>query len=677
MLRREAASSSYRRPRSDAAILCADSHTARHGTNKVVTTQFVRLSLIAAALAAIISLFIGGSSAHGAAAAPNTLGAGTLAPGGRAGGLLSAVAVAPGRLLVGEGAQLVIYTRLADGSLQWSAEVPLPGVAQDVAYDGGKAYIAAARAGLQIVDLDAAGGPRLVGGLPLTGNARGVVVSGPTAYVAADIGGLRVVDVGQPTQPTEIGHLTPGSRMIAVTAAGSYVYLADQNTTVRVVDVSQPKAPSSVTTITDDGPASVVVAQDGRLYVGIPTGLRVYSLADPAHPAQTGRYPATGADYYEVYSLALDGGRIFVGHYQYGVEEFVLDAGGNPTPVCPPCLATFPYDWSRANLSDIAAVGDKVYIADGDTLRTVTFTSGQPFTLFSTLPGFTLPSSVALADGFAYVGAQPMGLAVVDLRGSHPHVVSSYYTPKVRIAPDISGVAVNAGYVVLAGGDAGFHVFGRTDPAAPTYLNPRTVLGGVARAIVADGDTFVGAGGNILYRIQPATLSATTATVGVTDIVAIATDGSRLYVARQGGLEIVSWPVGGSVTPLGQYNVAGTVRGVDVDGSLVALAHDRQVDLLLVAGATPTLVGTYATVGIPTGISLAGSNLFVTDSAGTLDWVNVTAPAAPTRVAQQTLAGYPTATASSGSLVVGADRTGGLYTWRALWARLALPLLVR
>ncbi|MFN8472569.1 MAG: hypothetical protein U0822_10295 [Anaerolineae bacterium] len=631
-------------------------------------------------MALLVICLLAGSSptAQGALTPPNTLGAGTLAPVGRAGGLLSAVAIAPGRLLVGEGAQLVIYNRLADGSLEWRAEVPLPGVAQDVVYDSGKAYIAAARAGLQIVDIDAAGGPSLIGSVSLPGNARGVAVSGTTAYVAADIAGLRVVDVSQPTQPTEVGHLSPGSRMIAVTAAGVYVYLADQDTTIRVVDVSQAKAPISVTTISDDGPASVVVAQDGRLYVGIPTGLRVYSLADPAHPVQSGRYPATSADYYEVYSLALDGGRIFVGHYQYGVEEFVLDAQGNPTPVCPPCLQTFPYDWSRANLSDIAATGDKVYIADGDTLRTVTFTSGQPFTLFSTTPGFTLPSSVALADGYAYVGAQPMGLAVVDLRGSHPHVVSSYYTPKVQIAPDIFGVAVNTGYVVLAGGDAGFHVFQRTDPAHPTYLNPRTVLGGTARAVVATGDTFVGAGDNALYRIQPAAPSiAATATVTMTNIVGIATDGSRLYLAGQGGLEIVAWPIGGSVTPVGAYGVGGTVRGVDVDGSLVALAHDRQVDLLSVAGAAPTLVGTYPTVGVPTGVSLAGSNLFVTDSAGTLDWVNVADPTTPTRVAQQTLAGYPTATASSGSLVVGTDRTGGLYVWRALWARIAVPMLVR
>ena len=135
--------------------------------------------------------------------------------------------------------------------------------------------------------------------------------------------------------------------------------------------------------------------------------------------------------------------------------------------------------------------------------------------------------------------------------------------------------------------------------------------------------------------------------------------------------------MGGSVTPLGQYGVAGTVRGVDVDGSLVALAHNRQVDLLAVTGGTPTLVGTYATVGVATGVSLVGNDLFVADSAGTLDWVNVADPTAPTRVTQQPLANYPTAARASGSIVVGTDRTGGLYVWRALWARIALPMLVR
>ncbi len=616
---------------------------------------------------------------QGAPTPPNTLGAGTLAPGGRAGGLLGALALAPGRLLVGEGAQLVIYTRLADGSLQWSAAVPLPGVAQDVAYDAGKAYVAAKSAGLQIIDLDAAGGPRLVGGVTLPGDARAVAIAGTTAYVAAALEGLRVVDVSQPTQPVEVGHLKTGGRVTALAVAGSYAYLADQNTTIRVVDVSQAQTPASIATIDEGGPAVVVVAHEGKLYVGTTTGLRVYSLADPAHPIRTGQYPLTPPYDYDVYALALEGDRIFVGHYQYGVEEFVLNAQGDPTPVCQDCLATFPYDWSRANMSDIAAAGDKVYIADGDTLRTVTFATGQPFTLFATTPGFTLPSSVAVADGYAYVGAQMPGLAVVDLRGSSPRVVSATYTPKARLVPEIYGVAANAVYVILAGGDAGFHVFQRTDPANPTYLNPRIVLGGPAHAIAATDATFVGGGPNTLYRITPAIPlpTITTAAVAMADIVGIASDGNRLYLAGPGGLQVVTWPVGGSVTPVGQYGVAGTVRGVDVDGSLVVLAHDRQVDLLSVAGGTPTLMGTYATVGAATGVSLAGSNLFVTDSAGTLDWVNVADPTTPMRVAQQTQASTPTAVSSSGSLVVSTDRTGGLYVWRALWARIALPMLVR
>ncbi|MCW5851755.1 MAG: hypothetical protein KIT87_16905 [Anaerolineae bacterium] len=294
----------------------------------------------------------------------------TLWPGPHVGGLIGALALADARLLVGEGDRLTVYDAASAGAEQSPlASVILPNVVQDIAYEQGRAYVVTGPGGFQVADV-AAGGTRLVGSMALPGWARSVAVAEGRAYVAAEAGGLRVVDVSQPSQPVELGSVQGEGRFTAVAARPPYAYLADQNATLSVADVSDPHAPRLVYSLDNGSTALDLAVEGGRLYLATTRGLQVFSLADPVQPVEVGRYPQDAR--YSLYSLALADGRVFVGHYQTGVEEFRVDAQGQPTPVCPPCPSPYP-DPSRANVVALVAGGGRVYVADGDAWRVMEY----------------------------------------------------------------------------------------------------------------------------------------------------------------------------------------------------------------------------------------------------------------------------------------------------------------
>lgn len=614
-----------------------------------------------------------------AAAMPAAPGLPTLAPLGQVGGMLAAVATLPDRLLAGEGASLVVFGTQAL-PLTRLARVPLPTAPQDIAVDGERAYIAGGAAGLQVVGLDAPG-PRLLGGASTTGKARGVAASGDYAYVAADLAGLRVFNVATPAATVETGHMLVGARAMAVAVRMPYVYVAAQyfdpqagNTFLTVIDVSQPETPQLVARAPGDAVVSDLVVQGDRLYLATNRGLRVMALTDPAQPAEVGRYPATG--YYTLYSLAVRGDVVTVGHYQAGVQEFTVSPGGQPSPVCAGCPSPYP-DPSRANVSSLAVDAARTYVADGDALRVLASDAGSippGLRIVETLPGFTLTNDVALADGFAYLAAQPTGLAVVDMRAP-PGLIYRHDLVTPDTAPDIRGVAVTEGALFLIG-DEGLSRYERTDPARPAYRD--TLSLGLLTSVAAAGGRAFASDGAHLYA---ATLTSAplTATVPLTSALALAASGDTVYVAGEGGLRALRWPEGAPApTPAGGYDAV-RYSALAVAGNLVAAMDGAGVDLLRVSPpGIVTRAGRYESAAPPLDVALAGDSLFVLDTARRVLWLDVADAANPSLVGEAAArGGGPEAVAAGDGAVAAVDLTGGLFGWRAVRAMLYLPLVRR
>lgn len=625
------------------------------------------------ALALCLLLKVGGgagwpTSSHAAPAMPDPP---ALIRVGHLGGQAETVAAAPSRLIAGEGASLVLFdtttlppTRLAD--------VALPGAPQNVDVDGDRVYAAMGSDGLAVMNLEASS-LRLVG-IAAARPARDAAAGGDHVYVAADIAGLRLFNVANPEQPVQVGSVASGGRVIAVAARPPYVYLADQDVTLAVVDASDPSAPRVVHLMPGDARTLDLVVDGERLYLATNYGLRVLSLANPAQPVEIGRYPEDRR--YTLYSLAVSGDRVYVGHYQSGVEEFVVDAEGRPAPVCPGCPSPYPNP-GRANVAGMAADQARAYVADGDALRVLAPApgdpGGQPLRIVATLEGFSLPTDVALDGAYAYVAAQGTGLAVVAVHAA-PQVIYRYDLVTLDIAPDVRGVAVSPSAVFLAGAD-GLSRYDRADPARPTYrdtlpLGPLTSAAAVAERAFA-------AGGNRIYAARLTGDDVIAATVGLTDIKALAAVGDQVLAVGDGGLWRADWPVDGAATPLAGY-AAPDYAAVSVTGTLVATAHADGIDLLRLWDMdTVTRVGGYATSAAVIDVVLDGHNLYALDAAGRVMWLDVTDPVSPRLLDAASVGGAPTSLAAGGGLLGAADLNGGLFLWRTVHSALYLPWLIR
>jgi hypothetical protein len=191
----------------------------------------------------------------------------------------------------------------------------LPGTGTDVAVEGKIAYVAAGRAGLQIVDVADSVNPRVVDSHDTGGHAwaialtEGKVPAHTYAYIADEYNGLRVIDVSDPPAPVEVGaYDLPGHSDFfhGVAIEGDYAYVADgglMSTGLRVVDMSDPAHPLEVAFLPltagqeDTPPARVedVAVADSYVYLAAgTTGLRVIDVSDPVAPVEIGFFDTAG-----------------------------------------------------------------------------------------------------------------------------------------------------------------------------------------------------------------------------------------------------------------------------------------------------------------------------------------------------------------------------------------------
>ncbi len=85
------------------------------------------------------------------------------------------------------------------------------------------AYLAAAGAGLRIINVSNPSSPREVGSYDTPDFAYEVAVVGSAAFVADGIGGMIVIDVSNPGAPRQIATLAGVTRGICISASLSYL----------------------------------------------------------------------------------------------------------------------------------------------------------------------------------------------------------------------------------------------------------------------------------------------------------------------------------------------------------------------------------------------------------------------------------------------------------------------
>lgn len=239
---------------------------------------------------------------------------------------------------------VLTVANVSDPLNPWAeVELELPGNARRIVLSDTLALVAAANAGLQIVDISDFLAPQIIGALDDV-YASDVAISDQRAYLSS-LTSVRVVDFSDPTAPEQLGALTLEGRTSSIAATGNYAYVATDYGGLQIVDATNPRALELVAEVPSFGPVSDVVAAGAHVYfvdrVSDGAGLHIVNVTVPAEPVLVGRTAIPNG----AASLAVYGSYIYTGKTsgESGLRIYRAQCGG-VTPV----LATDFEAWPQA-----------------------------------------------------------------------------------------------------------------------------------------------------------------------------------------------------------------------------------------------------------------------------------------------------------------------------------------
>jgi hypothetical protein len=392
---------------------------------------------------------------------------------------------------------------------------------------GSYAYITNVGNKFKIVDVSDPSDPDEIGAEALSGllvSAVNVCVYGDVAAVVDQVNGLHLLNVANKSAP-QWESITPIAGAYDVHLDGGYAYVASIAGGLDIVDIadrSNPEPRGSYTP-TDGYSVGVLVDGDTAWLADQVNGLQEIDVSDKDNPVAASTVTGTlGA-----YSLAIDGGSVYVCDYSAGLQRVV----GGATVFTPPA------DAQRLFVDD----NDYLYAVDSgadEGLRILdAFNPGNIGYLgFIETPGQAYGAFVS--GNYAYVADGDSGLQIID--------VSDKSNPGAPVNQDTAGTAcgvfVAGNYAYVADGDSGLQIIDVSDksnPGAP--VNQDTP--GTAYGVFVSGNTAYVADGDAGLQIVDISSKTAPAIIGSTD-----TAGTAMGVFVRNGYATVADGTNGLVT---------------------------------------------------------------------------------------------------------------------------------
>ncbi len=290
--------------------------------------------------------------------------------------------------------------------------------------------------------------PGPIGSLALPGYANGLAVDGGRAYVADDwMGGLQIIDVSSPTAPAGLASCLEQQWLAYDAAAsGGYVYLAYWNG-LQIVDVTDPAAPVPLGSCsTPDWGMDVVLAGPYAYVPADTAGLQIIDVSDPEGPFVAGAYYTGG----NARGVDIAGDYAFVANGWDGLK--VIDVRDPTGPTLQATLDTPGF------AHQVAVAGDYAYVADGDGLQVIDVRDPLTPELVGSCTTSDTAVGVVLAGDRAFVAEGYAGVQEIDItEPASPAISRSFGTPGYA-----HGLAFDGQYVYVADQEGGLQVI---DPA--------------------------------------------------------------------------------------------------------------------------------------------------------------------------------------------------------------------
>jgi hypothetical protein len=567
------------------------------------------------------------------------------------------------------GLQIVDLTTPSQPQLTSSVETT--GYALGVATAGSR-YLFVANAvtakGLDIIDLQAVGGPARVSHVALSNDAFGIAASatGRYAYVACGTGGLMVIDAGNPSAPTVVRSLAISgtAEAVALTPSGGHAFVASGAAGINVVSVANPATASVIRTLPISGYTwSVALSADGsRAYAatGRDTPVAVLSAGNPTAASVIGGIHATG--YTQGVSVSPDGQFVLVGDGSIGTR--VVDTA---IPTRTQLVDTA----GAASGIAITPDGKHAFVAD-DTLGLAVLALdeiGQVTNVGSVATGrFAVDAAVSPSGRYAYVADTTTGIVVVDAGNrTAPSKLRTLSIPSTVVAVAHATIGKK---LIAADRFGGVVVYDTTNEALPVKQGqtggnwPVTGL-----AISADGAlaaATVDYRGLQLFDTSTAASPRSIATIGLggtANAVALTPNGQQAFVAANNGLHLINLGTPTTPTRIATLDLGGPVVGISLSANgEMAYASVEGHGICMVyraADGSLSIVGTLDTPGQP-GASLAdpAGNLLVATGGAGVFLQDVTTPEGFSLASEAVVANNYGTVENRGSIHLSRDATG-------------------
>ncbi|MHB1034193.1 MAG: Ig-like domain-containing protein [Pirellulales bacterium] len=561
----------------------------------------------------------------------------------------------------------------------------------DVTLAGTLAYVGAAIAGLEILDVSNPAAPVLVGAFDTPGRANSVTISGTTAYVADGSTGLVIVDVTNPAVPVQLGGYDTIDHAYAVAISGTRAYVADNLAGLVILDVSNPATPVQLGRFDTSGAAFDVAVVGTLAYVAdYSTGLEIIDVSKPAAPVRVGGYNTSGS----ASGVAVSGTTAYVADANWGMV--ILDVS---RPAAPAELGRLDTSgWACG----VAISGTVAYVADGGAgLQIIDVTNPAKPVRLHGYDTAGSASGVAVSGTLAYVADGAGGLAVIDLLppslpptpglqaasdtgASNTDNITGDNTPTFDVGLPAGsnyrmyrdGIQISGDYETGATFTAPIQPDGTyaytvaTADAAGNASTPSAALSVTidssipsAPDLVTVSDTGVSNSDDVTNldnsgpdktlqfsvggTIPGATVSIFADGVAIGSAVA---DGATTIVTTNGSLDMAD----GVRTITARQTIPGRQESPDSAGLTVT------IDTVAPIFSNPVLAGRSDTLGIAYDVAVSGTTVYVADDDKGLQIFDVTNPAAPALLGALDTGGRTYAVVVVGTVAYLADGDGGL-----------------
>lgn len=355
-------------------------------------------------------------------------------------------------------------------------QVATSGVINDISKDGYYVYLAEGDSGLKVIDVSNLNNPIQVSELLLPGPVNKLIANNQTLYVAEGrwdggqwIGGLRTLDVSDPFNPQPLGFYDSPGESNFISLVGDYVYMNKQYVETLIIDISDLNNPTL---------AGSFSTRFGNAYLSgylLFIGMKIFDVSNPLNPIllgeavfQGGAEDVTVSDNYAFITNGnyYDGNAWRVGQK---IRVFNITDPANPAEIG---LYESPGNVARISImNNVLIISEGVYperssSEEGSGLRIVDVTNPAfpvPIEFYET-PGVS--ADVVVRNNYAFVLTGFGGMSIVDIQDiSNPNQIGYYNSPG---SPN--QVVLQNDYAYLVDGYRGLRIIDISDLTNPVEV---------------------------------------------------------------------------------------------------------------------------------------------------------------------------------------------------------------